>query len=91
MRQPGKWRNRILTLGAFGQSECIVFERNSGVCLIVGAIERVNAGAIAAQRHNDGAVSVEHNCSFAVALSGTGCDRLTHRFDRQRCWNSMRR
>jgi hypothetical protein len=38
----------------------------------VGAIERVNTGAVAAQRHNDGAVSVEHNCSFPVALSGAG-------------------
>jgi hypothetical protein len=69
MRQLGKRSNRILSLGALSQSECIVFERNSGVCLIVGAIERVNAGAVAAQRHNDGAISVEHNCSFTVALS----------------------
>jgi len=26
MRQLGKWRNRILALGALGQSQCIVFE-----------------------------------------------------------------
>jgi hypothetical protein len=38
---------------------------------------------------NDSTVSVEHNCSFAVVLSGAGCDRLTHRFDRERCWNSI--
>ena len=53
-------------------------------CLVVGAIESVNAGTVAAQRCNDGAVSIEHNCSFAVALSGTGCDCLIRRFDRER-------
>jgi predicted choloylglycine hydrolase len=37
------------------------------------------------------AVNVEYNCSFAVALSGTGCDHLVRRFDRERRWNSMRR
>ena len=26
VRQLGKWRNRILALGALGQSQCIVFE-----------------------------------------------------------------
>jgi hypothetical protein len=67
-----------------------VFERNGGVRLIVGAIERVNTRAVAAQRHNDGAVSIEHNCSFAVALSGAGRDSLTYCFDCKRCWNSMR-
>jgi Phosphodiester glycosidase len=44
----------------------------------------------AAQRHNDGAVSVEHNCCFTVALSGTGRDRLVRRFECERRWNSMR-
>src|SRR6516162_6958948 len=29
------------------QGKCIVFERNGGVCFIVGAIERVNASAVA--------------------------------------------
>jgi hypothetical protein len=50
----------------------------------------VNAGTIAAQRYNDGAVSIEHNCSFAVALSGTGRDSLVRSFDRERRRNSMR-
>jgi hypothetical protein len=54
-----------------------------GVGLIVGAIERVNAGAITAQGHNDGTVSVEHDCSFTIALFGTGCDRLVRGFDRR--------
>ena len=40
----------------------------------MSAIERVNAGAVAAQCHNNGTVSVEHSCSFTVALSGTGCE-----------------
>jgi hypothetical protein len=55
-----------------------------------GRIERVNAGTVAAHRRNDGAVSVEHNCSFAIALFGTCCDRLVRRFDRERRRNSMR-
>jgi len=55
----------------------------------VGAIERVNAGAVTTYRHNDGAVSVEHNRSFTVALSGASCDRLVRRFDRERSRNSM--
>jgi hypothetical protein len=50
----------------------------------------MNTGAVTTQRHNDGAVSVEHNCGFTVALSGTGCDCLVRRFDRERRWNSMR-
>jgi len=91
VRQLGKWRNRILALGALGQCECVVFERHGGLRLIMSAIERVNAGAVAAQCRNDSTVGVEHNCSFAVALSGAGRDRFTHRFDRERCWNSMRR
>src|SRR5215472_14191531 len=52
--QLGKWRNRILPLGALGQGKCIVFERNGGIRFIVGAIERVNASAVATQRHNNG-------------------------------------
>ena len=57
----------------------------------MSAIEGVNAGAITAQCCNDGTVSVEHDCSFAVALSGAGRHRFTHRFDGERCRNSMRR
>jgi hypothetical protein len=45
VRQLGKWGNRILPLGALGQSECIVFERNSGV-LANPTIEILNGNRV---------------------------------------------
>ena len=54
------------------------------------AIEGVDAGAVAAQRHDRGTVAVEHDCGFAVTLLGAGRDRLARRFDCERCRNAMR-
>jgi hypothetical protein len=54
------------------------------------AIECVNTGTVAAHCNNDRAVSVEDDCSFAIALSGAGRDRFSRRFACQRCRTSMR-
>ena len=91
VRKFGQRRYRILALGALGQCERVVFERHSGVSLVMRAIECVNTGTVAAQCSNDRTVSVEDDCSFAIALSVAGRDRFSRRFDCKRCWNSMRR
>ncbi len=70
MRTNRRWEDSIAP-----QGECIIFEGNSCVCLVVGAIERVNARTVAAQRHNDGAIGVEYNCSFTVALGSREDER----------------
>jgi len=50
MRQLGERRNRVLAFRAFSQGECVVFKGYARVCLVVRAIERVDAGTVAAQR-----------------------------------------
>ena len=55
------------------------------------AIERVDAGAVATQRRDHGAVGVEHHRGFVVALPGAGRDGLARRLDCERRWNAMGR
>ena len=56
----------------------------------MSAIERVNAGAVAAQRRNDRAIGVEHDGGFVVTLFGAGRDGFTDRLRSQRRRNPVR-
>src|SRR5271154_5915503 len=57
MRQLGQRHQRVL-LGAFPQSKRVALERDGGVGLVEGAIERMDAGPVAAQGGDDRAVGV---------------------------------
>jgi hypothetical protein len=47
----GERRDRVLAFGVLGQSERVVVKRDSRMGFIVGAIERVDAGTVAAHPH----------------------------------------
>ena len=80
----------VFAFGALSQGDSIVLKRYTRVCLIVRAIERVDSGTVAPQRHDDGTVRVEHDRSFVVTLPGAGRDSLACRFDCERGRNAMR-
>ena len=81
----------VLAFGVLGQSERVVAKRDSRIGFIVGAIERVDAGTVAAQGCDRGAVGIEHDRGFVVALPRTGGDHFARRFGRERGGNAMRR
>ncbi len=73
---------------ARGQGKRVILEGNARVRLVMRAIERVDA--VAAQRHDRGAVGVEYHRGFVITLLGAGCDRLARRFDRERRRDAVR-
>jgi hypothetical protein len=48
MRQLGEWRDRIFAFRALSQREGVVLKRYASVSLVLRAIERVDAGTVAA-------------------------------------------
>lgn len=89
VRKLGEWRDRIFAFSALGQRKRVVFERHGSVSFVMSAIERVNAGAGAAQARNDRTVVVEYDRGFGVALSGASRDGFACRFGRKRRRNSI--
>ena len=87
----GERRDRVLALGVLGQSERVVAKRDSRIGFVVCAIERVDAGAVAAQGCDRGAVGIEHDRGFVVALPRTGRDHFARRLGRERGGNAMRK
>ena len=65
MRQLGEGRNRIFALRALSQGQGVALERYAGIRLVVRAIERMNAGAIASQWGN---VAPSASSNTAVSL-----------------------
>ena len=64
-------------------------EGNARICLVMSAIEGVDASAIAAQCRDRSAVGVKHRHGLAVALFGAGGDCLAHRFEGKYGRNAM--